>query len=110
MILVVDDNIEIAESHALMLRELGYQAVVETDPEKAEVQISNCPEIQMALLDVQMPKMDGIELLRRIKLRNPQVGVVMATVINDIEKAVMATKRGAYNYLLKPLKPERLKM
>src|SRR5581483_1704040 len=46
----------------------------------------------------------------RIKRRRPHVGVVMATVVNDIEQAVTAIKCGAYNYLLKPLSLERVKV
>lgn len=108
-VLVVDDNPGVAESHARIVEEMGHRSIVRTNPEEVEELIDRNPDINFAILDIQMPKLDGLELLRRIKLKKPDMGVVMATVVNDIEKAVFATKRGAYNYLLKPLKPERFK-
>jgi len=107
LILVVDDNIEVAESHAGIVKDLGYDVLIQTNPELVEEQITKNPDINLVISDICMPKLDGLELLRRIKLLKPHINVIMATVINDLEKAVFATKRGAYNYLLKPVKPER---
>ena len=107
-ILVVDDDKEVADSHAQLLRDLGYTAIVQTNPEKVESQISQLSDVALVLLDIRMPNLGGIELLHRIKLQRPEIGIIMATVINDIDHAVMATRSGAYNYLLKPLQVERL--
>jgi DNA-binding NtrC family response regulator len=57
---------------------------------------------------MRMPYRTGLELLPRIKALRPDVSVVVATVINDVQQAVVATKAGAYNYLLKPLQLSRL--
>ena len=102
-VLVVDDDPSVAESHVSLLQEIGYGAEQITDPDLVISYLDRRPDIQMVLLDMRMPKTHGLELLRKIKLFRPQLGVVMATVVNDIESAVKSTKAGAYNYLLKPL-------
>ncbi len=108
VILVVDDEPQVAESHAKMLEDIGYYALVQPDPEKVESNLVSRSDIDLVLLDIRMPRRDGLELLQTIKLRRPEIGVVMATVVNDIDHAVRAIKTGAYNYLLKPLQTERL--
>ncbi len=108
VILVVDDDEAIASSHAHLLRAAGAEPIVETPARRVEPLLARRPEIDAALVDLRMPEMDGLSLLRLIKLRRPDVGVIMATVVSEIEPAVEATKAGAYNYLLKPLQQERL--
>jgi DNA-binding NtrC family response regulator len=108
-VLVVDDESAVAQAHAALLSELGYEPIVETNPRQVESRLGEHPEIRVVLLDIRMPGVSGMEVLRRVRMARPHVGVVMATVVNDIEQAVMATKCGAYNYLLKPLQTERLK-
>ncbi len=107
-VLVVDDDPQVAEDHAGILRAIGYPASTQTVPENVEPQLHRNPDIDLVLLDIRMPGMNGIELLHRIKLRRPDVGVVMATVLNDVEHAVKAIKGGAYNYLLKPLRKDQV--
>jgi DNA-binding NtrC family response regulator len=107
-ILVVDDERAVAESHVSMLSSLHFRAESETNPSKVEETLSRRPDIGLVILDIRMPQMNGSELLKRIRSKFPQVGVIMATVVNDIEEAVRATRSGAYNYLLKPLHPDRL--
>lgn len=102
-VLVVDDDRAVAASHARILEGLGYQPVTQTIPEDVEPTFAREPGITLVLLDIQMPGINGIDLLHRIKIRRPDVGVIMATVVNDVEHAVRAIKAGAYNYLLKPL-------
>ena len=108
-LLVVDDDARVAEAHATLLRQLGYRVTIELSSTGVEALIGRCPDIELALLDLQMPGMTGIELLRRLRVTRPHIGVVIATVVNDIDEAVKATKSGAYAYLLKPLQPERLR-
>jgi DNA-binding NtrC family response regulator len=102
-ILVVDDDGAVAASHAQILEGIGYRPVTRTVPEDVEPHLAQHPEVELVLLDIQMPGINGLDLLHRIKLRRPDVGVVMATVVSDVEHAVQAIKAGAYNYLLKPL-------
>ena len=102
-VLVVDDDKAVAASHADLLQGIGYRSLTQTIPEDVEPHLARQPNIDLVLLDIQMPGINGMDLLHRIKLRRPDVGVVMATVVNDVEHAVRAIKAGAYNYLLKPL-------
>jgi DNA-binding NtrC family response regulator len=102
-VLVVDDDKAVAASHADLLQGIGYRSITQTIPEDVEPHLARQPNVDLVLLDIQMPGINGMDLLHRIKLRRPDVGVVMATVINDVEHAVRAIKAGAYNYLLKPL-------
>ncbi|HLY74070.1 MAG TPA: sigma-54 dependent transcriptional regulator [Planctomycetota bacterium] len=108
LVLVVDDDRQVAEEHARILRRIGFTPRTECDPEQVESALQREPGVELVLLDLRMPGLNGLELLQRIKLRRPDVGVVMATVINDVEHAVRAIKAGAYNYLLKPLQAEQV--
>ena len=109
MILVVDDNKTIAEMHAKMLKNLGFQARVEIDSSKVNENLDQLNDVSLVLLDLQMPKLMGIDLLKQFRLKRPDIGIIIATIVNDIESAVKAVKAGAFNYLAKPLNPERLK-
>lgn len=108
-LLVVDDDVEIAEAHAGILRQLGFRSVVQTDSSLVIAQLTKGLKVDLVLLDMRMPKLSGLELLRRIKVTQPQLPVIIVTVVDDIEKAVEATKSGAYSYLLKPLRSDQLK-
>src|SRR5665647_2727252 len=60
------------------------------------------------LLDVMMPKMDGLEVLQHVKVRHPGVDVIMMTGLSEIQTAVKAMKLGAFDYLSKPFDPDEL--
>jgi DNA-binding NtrC family response regulator len=62
----------------------------------------------LALLDVQMPKLNGIEVLKKIKAYNPSTIIIILTAFSHIEDAVCAIKEGAYHYLEKPIELEKL--
>jgi len=107
-VLVVDDDRDVAEEHARILRGIGFTPKTESAPDQVEAFLQREPKVDLVLLDIRMPGLNGLELLQRIKLRRPDVGVVMATVVNDVEHAVRAIKAGAYNYLLKPLQADQV--
>ena len=108
-ILIVDDDRAVAESHQSLVSFLGYNSEIECDPREVEKRLMGELDFALVLLDLRMPHLDGREVLRRIQVTRPEVGVVIATVVNDIEEAVQCIKRGAYNYLLKPIHQERLR-
>ncbi len=64
----------------------------------------------MLILDIKMPKMNGIEVLQRVKEAHPDIDVIMITGLNQIDTAVKAMKLGAFDYLPKPFDPEELEI
>ncbi len=106
-ILVVDDELAIRESLAVWLRQDGHQVVVAADAKEA-LELLQRQEFDLALVDIKMPGMDGLELLRRIKEEYPETLVVIITAYGSIESSVEAMKAGASDYLLKPFDPEHL--
>ena len=101
-ILIVDDEQSIIDSLRLILEHEGYDADGCNDGFTAIEKIGN-EEYDLVLLDIKMPGMDGIEALERIKKINKDIVVVMISGHGNIETAVEATKKGAYNFLQKPL-------
>ncbi len=100
-VLVVDDEERIRSSLRGILSDEGFR-VVDTGyaPRVMDLIASEHPAI--VLLDVWMPEMDGIELLRRIKAEQPRVPVIMISGHANIQNAVAATKLGAADFIQKP--------
>jgi DNA-binding NtrC family response regulator len=100
-VLVVDDEKDFVEMLSLRLDESG-QKVVQAFNGKECLDVLEKDAIDVVILDIKMPGMDGIEVLREIKGRFPLVEVVMLTGHGTAETAVDGMKLGAYDYLLKP--------
>ena len=101
-ILVVDDEERIRESIREILTDEGYRVIEASDGSKALELISK-ERPRLVLLDIWMPKVDGIELLKEIKKQAPEVNVVMVSGHGNIHTAVAATKLGAFDFIEKPL-------
>jgi DNA-binding NtrC family response regulator len=106
-ILIVDDELEIRESlHSLLSLE-GYRAeAVATAQEGLKKIISG--NFDLALLDINLPDMDGLEVLKVIKRDNPETGVIMITAYDSSQKAFLASKEGAESYIRKPWDNDKL--
>lgn len=106
-VLVVDDDASLRLSVSTALSENNYLVDQASDGEEAltKVQAGN---YDLVLLDVNMPRMTGLEALKEIKHHDPSIIVIVLTAFSNIKDAVEATKRGAYNYLEKPIKAENL--
>ncbi len=101
-VLIVDDEKDFCDILFRVVKKAGFTALVAHDGEMAlEMVRLGLPDI--VLLDVRMPGMDGIEVLRRVKKLNPTLPVLMITAYSGINDAVEAIKEGAYDYLPKPL-------
>ncbi len=100
-ILIVDDEESIRKSLAGVLTDEGYEVVTASAGKEA---LDLLPEAQpaLALLDIAMPEMDGIETLKRFKELRPEMQVIMITGHGGIETAVKTTKMGAYDFIAKP--------
>ncbi len=101
-ILVVDDEIASRESLADVLREEGYDTHVAESGEEAR-EIINEAEFDLVLTDLRMPGMDGVELLREVRMLCPQTLVILVTAYASVETAVDALREGAHDYMIKPL-------
>ncbi len=106
-ILLVDDEQIVRDALSEWLRHLGYEAKAVEDGQKAlaEVELN---EWDVALVDLKMPKMDGIEVLRRIRKIRPDLPVIIITGHGTVDSAVVAMKEGAVDYLMKPFNPDEI--
>jgi DNA-binding NtrC family response regulator len=106
-ILVVDDDLDIREVLKDRLESLGYE--VSTAPSGREcLNLLEKKSPQMILLDIEMPEMSGLEVLREIRKREINVSVLMITAYGTVERAVEAMREGAYDFIPKPFEPSHL--
>ncbi len=108
-ILVVDDEKDFVEMLSLRLVETG-EKVKQAYYGKECIEILEKNAIDVVILDIKMPGMDGIEVLKEIKKRFPLVEVIMLTGHGTAETAVQGMKIGAFDYLLKPADFEDLRL
>ncbi|MFA5839962.1 MAG: sigma-54 dependent transcriptional regulator [Candidatus Margulisiibacteriota bacterium] len=99
-ILVVDDEKSMRDSMRMLLKD-DYQLFIAKESKEAIEIVKNNP-IDLALLDIRMPGIDGLELLKIIKGINDSIEVIMVTAVITVDKAVAAIRHGAYDYLTKP--------
>jgi DNA-binding NtrC family response regulator len=107
-ILVVDDETAFLESVTRMLRLERYDDVIAVSRGSDALARLEMHPFDVAFLDVCMPEMDGLELLRLIKERSPATECVMVTANESIPTVIRAVRLGAYDYLVKPILPEQL--
>lgn len=100
-ILIVDDEQEICTVLSDSLSREGYRVFVAYEGKKA-LELARKEKPDLVLLDIMMPKMNGIEVLRRIKKIKKETVVIMLTAYGTLETARGAMKLGAYDYVTKP--------
>ena len=108
-VLIVDDD----EAHRTMLRALmsgwGYR-ITEADDGAGAVEAVRERPFDLVLMDIRMLKVSGIEALEAIRSHNPAIPVILMTAYSSVETAVEALKKGAYDYLTKPLDFDKLRV
>lgn len=112
-VLIVDDEPTQRRLIEYVITEkLGYQAVTLSSGQEAIDYIlsGRKPEIDIVLLDLNMPKVGGMEVIRAIRPLRPQLPIIVLTMHGDLEKAVTAVKSGANDFLAKPVPIERLQI
>jgi two-component system response regulator HydG len=108
-ILLVDDDPGHLVSLKTITKSWGYQVETADDGSVAVEMVRSTP-MDLILMDVRMTRMSGIEALKQIKVYNPTIPIVIMTAYSSVNSAVEAIKAGAYDYLIKPLDFEVLKL
>ncbi|HWR20837.1 MAG TPA: sigma-54 dependent transcriptional regulator [Verrucomicrobiae bacterium] len=106
-ILVVDDEPLVRTALSETIRRKGCESVMACDGEDALLQFKRFPA-SLVFADVRMPRMDGLEFLKQIKMVGCPPRVVLITAYGSVETAVQAMKEGAYDFLMKPFSAKRV--
>lgn len=104
-VLVVDDDTLVSEVLVETITRAGYECLAAHSGEEAIAKF-NDRSFDIVLSDLKMQEMDGLALLENIRKLSPETLVVMITAYGTVENAVKAIKKGAYDFLLKPIMPE----
>ncbi|MFC1813031.1 response regulator [Thermodesulfobacteriota bacterium] len=107
-VLLVDDEAPFVEAMTKRLTKRQMSIIPAFSGDEALKQLQDREDIEVIILDVKMPGMDGIETLKEIKKRYPLVEVVMLTGHATVESAIDGMKWGAFDYLMKPCDMEQL--
>ena len=101
-VLLVDDEIDFVETFSERLKMRDLEISTAFSGEEALQVLEANTNIEIVILDVKMPGMDGIETLAKIKSQFPLVEVIMLSGHTDVESAIDGMKQGAFDYLMKP--------
>jgi two-component system OmpR family response regulator len=107
-VLVVDDDREICDYMETFLSKDGLEVKTVSDPEQVADEVKN-GGYHMVVLDLMMPKLDGVEVLQRIRKVDSDVAVVIFTGYPTLESAVQSMKLDAVDYLKKPFDPDEFR-
>jgi DNA-binding NtrC family response regulator len=107
-ILVIDDEEIVLRSCQRILADKEHSVEVAADGVEGLRRIDE-GDYDVIVLDIKMPRMDGIEVLRDVKERHPDIEVIMVTGLSEVQTAVRAMKLGAFDYLPKPFEPDELR-
>ncbi|MBN1104124.1 MAG: sigma-54-dependent Fis family transcriptional regulator [Deltaproteobacteria bacterium] len=105
-ILVVDDEFGVRESFKMVLKDSCNVLLAATGHEAIDVFTKN--SVDLILLDILLPDIDGLQLLERLKTVDPNTEIIMVTAVREIQSAVRAIKLGAYEYIIKPFVVEEV--
>ncbi|HSD96560.1 MAG TPA: sigma-54 dependent transcriptional regulator, partial [Sulfuricaulis sp.] len=108
-ILIVDDEEIVLKSCLRILGDGDYEVEAVQDGLEALRKIE-ASSYDILILDIMMPKIDGLEVLQRVKEMHPDIDIIMITGLSQIKTAVRAMKLGAFDYLPKPFDPDELKL
>lgn len=108
-ILIVEDEEDVLSIFSEQLSRWGYNPVVAGDGKDGIAKFNELP-IDLTITDIKMPSMDGMSLLQEIKRRDEHAVVIMVTGYPSIDSAITSIKEGAYDYLVKPVNIDDLKL
>lgn len=106
--LLVDDDSTLRLILRSVLEKRGFIVLEAEDGVMGVEMVERHPDIGIVILDVNMPRLNGLDALAKIKAINPSIFCIIATAYSNMSDAITAIKHGAYDYLQKPVAPERL--
>ena len=106
-VLVIDDDPAICKTVGLLLEDHGYSPRTFTDPDEA-LATAEKESFQVSLLDLRMPKMDGVEVVEKLKKIDGRMSCIVMTAYPDLDSATETMRRGTCDYIAKPFKQEEL--
>ncbi len=107
-VLICEDEHPIRELLSVNLKRYGYEVLESASGEEALQVYDETPNVQLALLDIMLPQMDGFELCKALRERDASMGIVMLTARAQDSEKVKALKLGADDYVTKPFSPSEL--
>lgn len=108
-ILIIDDDENILLTLQVRVESWGYEVITASEASSG-IELALMKDVDVALLDLKLPGVDGMEALRQIKNTSPDIEIIMLTAHGSIESAVAAIKKGAYDYVTKPIDTQRLRI
>jgi DNA-binding NtrC family response regulator len=106
-VLVIDDDPSICKTVGLLLEDHGYSPRTFTDPDAA-IQAAEEESYQIALVDLRMPAMDGVEAVEKLKNIDERMSCIVMTAYPDLDSATATMRRGTCDYIAKPFKNDDL--
>ena len=107
-VLLVDDERPFVETMVKRLKKRDLKLVTAFNGNEALNRLAEDDDIEVVILDIKMPVMDGMEALSRIKSKHPLVEVIMLTGHATVETGIEGMKKGAFDYLMKPCDADQL--
>ena len=107
-ILLVDDEAPILKASTLMLRNRGFNNIISTRDSHEVMSLLAAQPVSVAVIDMFMPGITGLELLTRIRSVYPEILVIIMTSLDETQSVVECMRKGAFDYLVKPVDPDRL--
>jgi two-component system phosphate regulon sensor histidine kinase PhoR len=108
-VLIVDDEKDIRDASERILTKMGFEVVKASRGDEA-IQILPEKQVSIVLLDLKMPGLDGIEVLKQIQAMDKDILVIVITGYATVETAIEAMKLGAYDFIPKPFEPDHLRI
>ena len=108
-ILIIDDEQDFLDATANLLRRLDYEPMTTSDVRYA-LELIESQSFDLVLCDLQMPDLDGLEMIHRIRIYAKDLPVVIVSAYVTIDRAVACVKAGAYEFIEKPFEVDHLKV
>ena len=108
LVMLVDDEVSFVETMTKRLKKRDLEVITAFSGKEALETLAEHHNVDVVILDVKMPGMDGIETLKKMKVAHPLIEVVMLTAHATVESAIEGMRFGAFDYLMKPCAMEEL--